>query len=87
MERPPLGPLPAGFHSRSRGHGASLRVGLEVLVSRPPSDLDMFVKLEQLDFDDMEDWRQYQDIQQGIRSLFRPFQPRISYQVWSSIQD
>ena len=30
-------------------------MGLEVLVLRPPSDLDMFVKPKQLDFDDVED--------------------------------
>ncbi|KAJ9672415.1 hypothetical protein PVL29_025864 [Vitis rotundifolia] len=41
--------------SGSNLDGASLRVGLEVLVSRPPSDLDMFVKPKQLDFDDVED--------------------------------
>lgn len=41
--------------SGSNLDGASLRVGLEVLVLRPPSDLDMFVKPKQLDFDDVED--------------------------------
>ncbi|KAJ7970597.1 Inner centromere protein, ARK-binding domain containing protein [Quillaja saponaria] len=35
--------------------GSGLKIGLEVLVSRPPSDCVMIVKPKQLDFDDLEE--------------------------------
>ena len=49
---------PADSHlvcSGSNLDGSSLRVGLEVVVAKPPSNLDMFVKPKQLDFDNMEE--------------------------------
>ncbi|KAK9269042.1 hypothetical protein L1049_000810 [Liquidambar formosana] len=47
-------PAEAGFLcSGSKLDGASLRVGMEVLVSRPPSDSAMFVKPKQLNFDNV----------------------------------
>lgn len=43
------------FCSGSKLDGASLRVGLEVLVTRQPSNDGTFVKPKQLDFDDVEE--------------------------------